>query len=305
MARDALPDSDRLPAEIRDLALRLREDLATLRLKWSSYRELFGSRENTRLLTDTARACFQMVEESLRHDIILSVCRLSDPTRTLGGESPSFATLVAQCGNIPRAEDLLIAFQAACGSVRRYRHRHLGHNDPEALIEPREHLLPDHGGPHLKGFANPKCVNGTAVVAQLAAELQAAHGQARPPREQHPLPGEPEQQGHRHDAQRVVGLRQQPRRVDGWTLADRLEERELAGPPSLGRIAARDLEDVDVLWYSRGRAILAWEVARVWRWSVVYAATIFLWSFSHLELGVLLVHSDLLRFGAVVGDTGS
>jgi hypothetical protein len=143
MARDALPDSDRLPTEIRDLTLRLREDLARIRLKWSYYRELFGSRENTRLLTDTARACFQMVEESLRHDIILSLCRLSDPARTLGGESPSFATLVAQCGNIPKAEDLLTAFQAACGSVRRYRHRHLGHNDPAAIIEPREHLLPD------------------------------------------------------------------------------------------------------------------------------------------------------------------
>jgi hypothetical protein len=143
MSRNAFPDSDRLPAEIRDLALRLREDLARLRLKWSYHRELFGSRENTRLLTDTARACFQVVEESLRYDIILSLCRLSDPSRTLGGESPSFATLVAQCGDIPRAEDLLTAFQAACGPVRRYRHRHLGHNDPEAIIEPQQRVLPD------------------------------------------------------------------------------------------------------------------------------------------------------------------
>jgi hypothetical protein len=143
MTRDAFPNRDRLPAEIRDLALRLREDLARLRLKWRYHRELFGSRENTRLLTDTARACFQMVEESVRHDIILSLCRLSDPSRTLGGESPSFATLVAQCGDIPRAEDLLTAFQAACGPVRRYRHRSLGHNDPGAILEPREYVLPD------------------------------------------------------------------------------------------------------------------------------------------------------------------
>jgi hypothetical protein len=84
-----------------------------------------------------------MVEESLRHDIVLSLCRLSDPSRTLGGDNPSLATLVAQCGDIPRVEDLLTAFQAACGPVRRYRHRHLGHNDPDALITPREHVLPD------------------------------------------------------------------------------------------------------------------------------------------------------------------
>ena len=143
MARDLFTDRDHIPAEIRDLGTRLRDDLARLRLKWSYYRELFGTMENARLLTDTARACFQMVEESFRHDIVLSLCRLSDPSRTLGGDNPSFATLVAHCGDIPRAEDLLTAFQAACGPLRRYRHRHLGHNDPEAGITPRERVLPD------------------------------------------------------------------------------------------------------------------------------------------------------------------
>ncbi|HZW29918.1 MAG TPA: hypothetical protein VFF52_04370, partial [Isosphaeraceae bacterium] len=143
MSRDPVPDGDPFPAEIRDLGMRVREDLARLRLKWSYYRELFGSPENARLLTETARACFQMVEESFRHDIVLSLCRLSDPSRTLGGESPSLATLVARCGDLPRAEDLLTAFQAACGPLRRYRHRPLGHNDPDAPISPREHLLPD------------------------------------------------------------------------------------------------------------------------------------------------------------------
>ena len=59
--------------------------------------------------------------------------------------------------------------------------------------------------------------------------------------------------GHRLGFQCWVGERQQPRKVDGWTLGDHLGDRELAGPPSLGRLAARDLEDVDVLWYVRGR----------------------------------------------------
>jgi hypothetical protein len=46
--------------------------------------------------------------------------------------------------------------------------------------------------------------------------------------------------GHRLGFSCWVGGRQQPRRVDGWTLADHLEDRELSGPPSLGRIAERD-----------------------------------------------------------------
>lgn len=53
-------------------------------------------------------------------------------------------------------------------------------------------------------------------------------------------------------------------------------------------------------WYL-GTAILAWEIARVWRWAVVYPAMVFLWSFSLLELGVLLAHSDLLRISAAFG----
>ena len=66
--------------------------------------------------------------------------------------------------------------------------------------------------------------------------------------------------GHRLGFQCWVGERQQPRKADASTLADHLTERELAGPPSLGRIAARDLEDVDVLWYVRGKMVFAWEV---------------------------------------------
>ncbi len=76
--------------------------------------------------------------------------------------------------------------------------------------------------------------------------------------------------GHRLGFQCWVGERQQPRRVDGRTLAERLGERELAGPPSLGRLAARDLEEVDVVWYVRGRMVLAWEV----EWTAMMSDTV-------------------------------
>src|SRR5262245_8626972 len=128
MSHDQVGSGERMPEEIRGLCTRLSEDVAILHLKWSYYLELFGSPENTALLSDTARAFFQVVEESIRNDMIMAICRLSDPSRTLGGDSLSFATLAAQCSDVPRVEDLLTAFQAACGPVRRYRNRHLGHN---------------------------------------------------------------------------------------------------------------------------------------------------------------------------------
>ena len=66
--------------------------------------------------------------------------------------------------------------------------------------------------------------------------------------------------GHRLGFSCWIGLRQQPRRLDGVPLADRLGDRELAGPPYLGRIAAEDIEEVDVIWYVRGRAAFLWEI---------------------------------------------
>src|SRR5436309_8035775 len=123
MSEDQLGSSERIPEAIRDVCARLCEDAAILHLKWSSYLELFGSPESAVVLSETARACFQIIEESLRNDIVLSICRLSDPSRTLGGDSGSLATLVARCSDLPRVEDLLMAFQAACGPVRRYRNR--------------------------------------------------------------------------------------------------------------------------------------------------------------------------------------
>ena len=66
--------------------------------------------------------------------------------------------------------------------------------------------------------------------------------------------------GHRLGFSCWIGARQQSRRLDGVPLAERLDDRELAGPPYLGRIRAEDLDEVDVIWYVRGRAVFLWEV---------------------------------------------
>ncbi|MHB8890791.1 MAG: hypothetical protein ACYC65_01965 [Candidatus Limnocylindrales bacterium] len=66
--------------------------------------------------------------------------------------------------------------------------------------------------------------------------------------------------GHRLGYACWIGARQQDRRHGDGRLSDLLDRRELAGPPSMGRIRAADLEDVDVVWYVRGRAAIAWEV---------------------------------------------
>ncbi len=66
--------------------------------------------------------------------------------------------------------------------------------------------------------------------------------------------------GHRLGFSCWIGVRQQGRRVGGVPLAARLDAREAAGPPYLGRLRAEELDDVDVIWYVRGRMAFLWEV---------------------------------------------
>lgn len=76
--------------------------------------------------------------------------------------------------------------------------------------------------------------------------------------------------GHRLGFACWIGTRQQRRKVAGIPLWERLDDRELAGPPYFGRIRGEDLEEVDVIWYVRGRAAFLWEV----EWTAMLGDTV-------------------------------
>jgi len=142
VAREGPGNDERIPEEIRAACADLCDDVAMLHLKWKFYRELFQSRENAQLLSARALALFQTIEESLRTDILATLCRLSDPSRTLAQVNLSFAILLGKCADVPKVDNLVTAFQAACGNVRFYRNRYLPHNDLKCALSPRENLLP-------------------------------------------------------------------------------------------------------------------------------------------------------------------
>ncbi len=202
-----------MPEDVSEICAVLCRDVAALQLKWDTYTGLLTGPDVTDLLSDTAPAFFQVVAESLRNDIVQSICRLGDPSRSLGPDHPSLATLVARCTDVPRVEDLLTAFHAACGPVRRYRHRHLGHDDPGARIEPREDLLPDVGrarideilllaGGIVKAVHRQYAARGPELrpapsggVEELILRLKRVHRQEC----ERTLPGDPSEEGGEHD----------------------------------------------------------------------------------------------------------
>ncbi len=76
--------------------------------------------------------------------------------------------------------------------------------------------------------------------------------------------------GHRLGFSCWIGARQQSRRIGRAPLAARMDSREAAGPPYLGRLRAEELEEVDVIWYVRGRMAFLWEV----EWTAMLGDTV-------------------------------
>lgn len=134
--------NEALPPEIREIFMWLSQDVASLQGKWTFYLGLFGEEAHTILLSSLARAAFNIIEESLRNDMTLAICRLSDPSQTFRKDNLSMATLVELSAEIPYLEEILVEFQDACKPVQKYRNKRVGHNDLNTTIKPQENPLP-------------------------------------------------------------------------------------------------------------------------------------------------------------------
>ncbi len=104
------------------------------------------------------------------------------------------------------------------------------------------------------------CLESYRSLASTSERLVTADDLTRRSREHGELIAGLVDVGHRLGFSAWIGLRQQGRRIGGVPLARRLDDRELAGPPYIGRVRAEDLEEVDVIWYVRGRAAFLWEI---------------------------------------------
>jgi hypothetical protein len=130
----------KLPDNIRNIFMRLCQDVYSLRSKWEFYLDLFDSKENAELISELARASFQIIEESLRNDMIMAICRLSDPSqsspKSKKKDNLSLCTLFEQLDGPNKAPKLLENFLVACESVRQFRNKLVGHNDLKTRIKP-------------------------------------------------------------------------------------------------------------------------------------------------------------------------
>jgi hypothetical protein len=137
--------SELLPKNIREIFMWLCQDVAFLRSKWSFYLGLFSSEEDTAMLSELALASFNIIEEALRSDMTMAICRLSDPPTMGKHRNLSLQTLSEECDHIEGVSELTERFLASCKPIRRHRNKRVGHNDLSTTVKPREDPLPGIG----------------------------------------------------------------------------------------------------------------------------------------------------------------
>ena len=123
MTNDRFGFHQNLPENIRDIFMWLCQDVAMLRLKWNFYIGLYSSKESTELMSDLASTSFKIIEESLRRDMTMAICRLSDPIKTMGQENLSFRTLFDRLDDDQSRLEMLEEFLQACKPVQALRNK--------------------------------------------------------------------------------------------------------------------------------------------------------------------------------------
>jgi AbiU2 len=130
-----------LPEDVRGIYMDLCQDVASLHAKWGLYLDLFSTAEATTLLSQIAPGTFQIVEESLRTDILMLICRLSDPPQSCGKDNLSMAVLARQFAYVEGLGELVTRLREECEPVRLYRDKRIAHNDLRSALNPKDNLL--------------------------------------------------------------------------------------------------------------------------------------------------------------------
>lgn len=124
-------------------------ELAWLNVKWKEFKTLFASSdEDVEILNSIAPAFFGHVQAVLWSDILLHVCRISDPAKLGTKENLTVQRLTEEIPDSDAAlrsdvECLLRAVRSGTEFARDWRNRELAHRDHERALNPDLHpLLP-------------------------------------------------------------------------------------------------------------------------------------------------------------------
>ncbi len=117
----------------------LYNEVLWLHAKWLEYRKLYESPERVALLNATAPFFFAVAQDTLWHDVLLHITRLTDPAKTGRHQNLSLRRLADMTPGKCDTAAVDEAYEQAA-FARKYRDKHLAHSDLElslhAVAEP-------------------------------------------------------------------------------------------------------------------------------------------------------------------------
>ena len=130
--------------EAGEIFYHLVDEYYSCQSRWQEYKELFATtRERISLLNESTSYFFSMIQSILLDDILLSICRMNDPSSSFGKANLSFShfqDLMTEMG----CEDLSRLVEKAkrnVNPIKYIRNTRLGHNDLNTIIKERSMYL--------------------------------------------------------------------------------------------------------------------------------------------------------------------
>jgi hypothetical protein len=139
-----------LPDPLKVVFNALNNEISYLHGTWDVFHELFGSEESVDVLNKVAPGAFRLIRETLRNELLLAVCRITDPKQSMGKQNLTVKQLldVVEKQGVPqdllkRLNDLEVAIDDHCLPIRDHRNKVLGHLDLNTALDYQTYPLPN------------------------------------------------------------------------------------------------------------------------------------------------------------------
>jgi AbiU2 len=122
-----------MPPQLGEIHHKLHDEVALLHLGWKDFRALFATSPNTvDLLNATAPTFFYNLQRMMWEDILLHLCRITDPPKSAGKDTLTIRRMPALIPELAVRNQLQLLTDVASGKAkfaRDWRNRRLAHKE--------------------------------------------------------------------------------------------------------------------------------------------------------------------------------
>jgi len=159
-----------MPLHIYEIYVEIWQEVVWVHSKWNIFLQLYSDSETIALLNNTAPSYFRICQDVLLDDIMLSICRLTDPAQTGGKTNLSLRRLVdnIEANKNDKLKDIvkkiLDLAEPNFEFARDHRNRRIAHNDLQTRM--KTHLEP------LSSYTNDKVNDALKNIGNVMNVVQ-------------------------------------------------------------------------------------------------------------------------------------